>query len=97
MVAGAPERLRDEAVDFFRVPDLPESLRWVDDLTPLQVRQFSVELADALKECLLRDDYGALKVLLDDWEATAEVTSSPEIVAELRRRKNYQPLASFSG
>ncbi len=97
MVAGAPERLRDEAVGFFRVPDLPESLRWVDDLTPLQVRQFSVELADALKECLLRDDYGALKVLLDDWEATAEVTSSPEIVAELRRRKNYQPLASFSG
>ena len=96
MVAGAPEHLRDEAIGFFRVADLPESLRWVEDLTPLQVRQFAVELADALKDCLLRDDYGTLTVLLDDWEATAEVTSSPEIVAELQRQKNYQPLATFT-
>lgn len=95
MVAGAPERLRDDAVEFFRVAPLPETLRWVDDLTSLQTRQFAVELADALKVCLLSDDYGALKTLLDDWEATAEVTSSPEIVAELRRRKNYQPIARF--
>ncbi|MCY4639809.1 MAG: hypothetical protein OXC94_05670 [Chloroflexi bacterium] len=96
MVAGAPERLRKDAVAFFRVEDLPDSLGWVDALTSLQLRQFAVELADALKDCLLRDDDGALKLLLDDWEATAEVTSSPEIVAELRRRKNYQPLATFS-
>ena len=96
MVAGAPERLRNEAVEFFRVADLPESLGWVEDLTPLQVRQFAVELADALKSCLLRDDYGELTALIEDWEATAEVTASPDIAAELRRRKEYQPLANFS-
>ena len=96
MVAEAPDRLRDEAVGFFRAAALPDSLRWVYDLTPLQGRQFAVELDDALKVCLLQDDDGALRVLLGDWEATAEIASSPEIVAELQRPKDFRPLSSFS-
>ncbi len=97
MVAAAPEQLRDEAVGFFRVPELPDSLRWVEDLTPLQVRLFAVELADALKDCLIADDYSELIVLVEDWEATAEVTASPEIVAEIHRPKRYRALSDFIG
>ena len=79
------------------VAGAPEPLRWVEDLTPPQLRQFAAELANALTDRSLRDDDGSLALLLDDWEATAEVASSPEVVAELRRRKDYRPLASFAG
>ena len=48
MVTDAPERIREDAVGFFREEELPESLCWVADLNPLQLRLFAVELADAL-------------------------------------------------
>ena len=97
MIAVAPERLRNEALRFFREPELPESLRWVDSLDALHLRLFAVELADALKECLLTGDDSALAVLIEDWEATAEVVASTEVVAEIRRPKQHRPLADFIG
>ena len=97
MVAVAPERLRDEALRFFREPELPESLRWVDNLDALHLRLFAVELADALKDSLLTGDDSALAALIEDWEATAEVIASPEVVAEIRRPKQYRPLSDFIG
>lgn len=100
MVAEAPEQLRDHAVEFFRQPELPDSLRWVDDLTPLQLRLFAVELADALKDCLISGDYGELITVIEDWEATAEVTASPEINAAIERSRDetgYRPLSDFTG
>ena len=97
MIAVAPERLRNEALRFFREPELPESLRWVDSLDALHLRLFAVELADALKECLLTGDDSALAVLIEDWEATAEVIASTEVVAEIRRPKQHRPLADFIG
>lgn len=95
MVAEAPQRLRDDALAFFRDPALPESLAWVDDLDALQVRLFAVELADALKVALLTNDDRDLDTLIEGWEATAEVMSSPEVVAEIMRPKQHRPLSDF--
>ena len=97
MVTDAPEQLKKDAVGFFREEQLPESLCWVDDLTPLQLRLFAVELADALKASLLAGDYRDIVTLIGDWEATAEVMGSPEIVAEIARAKDYRPLSDFTG
>lgn len=97
MVAEAPQRLRDDALAFFRDPALPESLAWVDDLDAFHQRLFAVELADALKAALLRDDDRDLAILIEDWEATAEVMSSPEVVAEIMRPKRHRPLSDFTG
>ena len=96
MVAEAPEQLRDDALAFFRVAELPDSLSWVEDLAPLQVRLFAVELADALKDCLITGDYRGLITVIEGWEATAEVMSSPEIMEEIARPKNYRPLSDFT-
>lgn len=97
MVAEAPQRLREDALAFFREPGLPESLAWVDDLDALHLRLFAVELADALKVALLTNDDRDLATLIEDWEATAEVIASPEVVAEIRRPKQHRPLSDFIG
>ena len=97
MVTDAPEQLRRDAVGFFREEQLPESLCWADDLPPLQLRLFAVELADALKASLLTGDYRDLVTLIGNWEATAEVMASPEILAEIARVKDYRPLSDFTG
>ena len=95
MVAEAPQRLREDALAFFREPGLPESLAWVDDLDALHLRLFAVELADALKVALLTNDDRDLATLIEDWEATAEVIASPEVVAEIMRPKQHRPLSDF--
>ena len=98
MVAEAPERLREAAIQYFREEQLPEPLSWVDDLDSLHLRLFAVELADALKQCLLTGDYRDLTEVIEGWEATAEVMSSPEIVAALTRpldEREYLPLSDF--
>lgn len=96
MVAEAPEQLRDDALKFFRAEELPASLCWVEDLTPLQVRLFAVDLSDALKDSLITGDHRQLVTVIEGWEATAEVMSSPEIMAEIARPKNYRPLSDFT-
>ena len=97
MVTDAPVRIREDAVGFFREEELPESLCWVADLNPLQLRLFAVELADALKASLLTGDDRDIVTLIGDWEATAEVMASPEIRAEIGRAKDYRPLSDFTG
>src|SRR3546814_11606634 len=47
------EQLREDALGFFRADDLPDSLAWVDALSPRHQRLFVVELADAIKESAL--------------------------------------------
>ena len=95
MVAEAPQRLREDALAFFREPGLPESLVWVDDLDAFHQRLFAVELSDALKVALLTNDDRDLATLIEDWEATAEVLSSPDVVAEIMRPKQHRPLSDF--
>ena len=96
MVAGAPEQLRDDALAFFRSDDLPDSLCWVEELTPLQMRLFAVELSDALKDCLITGDYRQLVTVIEGWEATAEVMRSPEMMAAIKRPVDLDEYTSLS-
>ena len=99
MVVEAPEQLKEAALKFFREEELPDALWWVDELTPLQLRLFAVELADALKRSTLSGDDSDIEVLIEDWEATAEVTASTQIVAAIERAKDptgYRPLSNFT-
>ena len=100
MVVEAPERLREAAIAFFREEELPDELWWVAELSPLELRLFTVDLADALKQATITGDDGDLEFLIGDWEATAEVIASPEIVAAIERSKDptgYRPLSDFTG
>ena len=100
MVAGASsEQLREAAICFFREEELPEPLWWVADLNPLQLRLFSVQLADTLKTALISGDDRPLCQAIESWEATAEVMSSPEMLAALTRpvdEREYVSLPEFT-
>ena len=67
----------------------------MSDLDAFHQRLFAIELADALKTALLRDDDSGLEALIEGWEATAEILSSPEITAEILRPKQHRPLSEF--
>ena len=99
MVAEAPEQLREAAIQYFREEELPEPLWWVADLNPLQLRLFAVELSDTLKAALITGDDRPLCRVIESWEATAEVMSSPEMIAALTRpidEREYAPLSEFT-
>ncbi len=73
---------------------------WTDDLTPAQVSLFAVEIADAAKDGQRTGDCGVLTEVIEGWEATAEITASPEVAAALRRPvdlREYRPLSDFTG
>jgi hypothetical protein len=96
VVAASAEQLRDDAIRFFRESVPPESLQWVEHLSPVHQRLFAVEIADAIKEIALTSDLSGLVATLEDWEATADLDSSPEAQAELSREKSYRPLIDFT-
>lgn len=95
MAAGTTRTLREDALDLFRAQEPPASLAWADGLDAFHQRLFAVDLADALKAALIRDDDRALEELIEGWEATAEVLSSPEMTAEILRPKRHRPLSDF--
>lgn len=68
--ATNPSNARDEALAFFRESELPAGWSWVNDLSPLNLRLFAVELADAIKESVITGDESHLLELLADWKAT---------------------------
>ena len=75
-------------------------MHWIDDLTPSQVRLFATEIADAARDAMRTGDYSKVVTILEGWEATAEVMSSPEIVAALTRpldEREYRPLSDLIG
>lgn len=96
MVATSPEQLRQDALDFFRQADLPEALEWVDALSPVHLRLFVVELADAIKASTLTNELTGLVTLIESWEATAELDASPEVVERINAPKDYRPLGTFT-
>ena len=93
------EQLREAAMCFFREEELPQALWWVADLNPLQLRLFSVQLSDALKSSLISGDDGPVCQVIESWEATAEVMSSPEMIEALERpvdEREYVSLSEFT-
>src|SRR2546422_920619 len=95
MVAVSPEQLRDEALAFFREPEVPASFSWVSTLAPLHLRLFPAELADALKNSMLTGDLNSLTPLVEGWEATAELDAWPEAAAHIAKPKQYRPLSEL--
>ena len=90
-----PSRVTRDAVNFFRQSELPARWGWIESLSPVHLRLFSVELADALKEATITGDVQRLSHLLDDWQATAELDTAPEIVERIRQPKTRRPFESF--
>ena len=87
--------LREDALELFRTQEPPASLAWADGLGAFHQRLFAVDLADALKIALIRNDDKDLEELIEGWEATADILSSPEMTAEILRPKRYRPLSDF--
>lgn len=95
VVALDPEQAKDAALSYFRVSHLPKGWDWVDALTPVHQRLFAVELADAIKDATIAGEARGIVELLDDWQATAELDASPDVLAEVHRPKQRRPLSDF--
>jgi hypothetical protein len=90
-----PAQLKRDAVNFFRESDLPPRLAWIESLSPVHLRLFSVGLSDALKQATITGDEGPLLEMIADWKATAELDGAPEVIERIRQPKTRQPLESF--
>ena len=74
-------------------------MHWVDDLTSSQLRQFAIEIADAVQGAMSTGDYSKVVTVLEGWEATVEVMSSLKIVAALNQpldQREYRPLSDYA-
>lgn len=88
-----PEQVRDDALEFFRQSEVPERWSWVHALSPLNQRLFAVELADAIKQATITGDNEPLIQLVAEWQATAELDASPDVLEEVERPKERKPLS----
>lgn len=91
MVVATPEQVRDEAVDLFE-----QSFGWIELLSPEHLHAFMIEYADAIGSAIASGDKDVLNVLIEDWEATAELDAAPEVLAAIRQSKNRRPLSDYS-
>lgn len=67
-----------------RFPDaLASTLPWVSFLPEEDRRTFASEATDTLRACASLGRYTAFASLIDDWRATAEVWSDPELARSL--------------
>jgi hypothetical protein len=82
------ERARESAA----AANLPDEFRWVLWLSKANLQAFTEALEDALVRDLSDDEVAEL---LADWRATAELDSAPDVIAEIRRPKNYRSLSNF--
>ena len=86
--------LRKSAQKFFTSDDTPEELEWIHCLSALHFRLFVVDLHSALSNALIHRANGdALRQVLEDWQATAEVDASEELAGKLKSphsRKKYR-------
>jgi hypothetical protein len=92
-----PDQVRNDALCFFRESTIPERWSWVNSLSPVNLRLFAVELADAIKQSAITGDPRTLALLVAAWQATAELDASPKVLAEVKRPKRGLPLSHFTG
>jgi hypothetical protein len=92
--AVATPVLRRSAQRFFTSQETPEELEWITCLSPLHFRLFVVDLHTALSSALIhKEDGEALRAVLEDWKATAEVDADSELAERLktpRSKKKYR-------
>lgn len=77
----------------------PESLRWVNYLTPLHQRLFALEMSSAVSDYLmLKDTESAVRLveLLESWEATAELDANPDVAARIKASRETKEYVDWS-
>ena len=80
---------KKRATRFFRAEALPKGFEWVEMLTPLNYRLFVIDLYGALAKVDIHEESpDSIVQLLEDWKATAEVDSNPDLVAHLRTARD---------
>lgn len=62
---------------------LPEVFPWVRHLSTPEVRQFVVELVDAVRDAAELDVHANLHRVIVEWRATARILADPELTARL--------------
>jgi len=80
---------KKKATRFFRTEGLPKGFEWVEMLNPLNYRLFVIDLYEALAKVAIHEaSADSIVELLDDWKATAEVDTNPQLVAHLRTSRD---------
>lgn len=90
-----PEKLQEQAIGLFRHDVLPDGFAFVERLSSLHQRLFFIELWQAASRYQMtgsKPDLEQLAEVIEGWEATAGVDSDPDVAAQLRSKKRYQPL-----
>ena len=64
--------------ELYEQDELPEELRWIDDLSPRHQRLFYGELQWRWSQYCITEDAGGLAEFFDDWKATAEADGNHE-------------------
>lgn len=94
MVAVSPEQVKRDAQELFRESSLPETFAFYNDLSPLNQRLFVIDLWQALSHAMIEPNGAPVRdllLLIEGWEATAELDSDREASEELRRKVTYKP------
>lgn len=93
MVMLKPREVEEKARDLWTKDDIPEEFAWINKLSPLHLRIFLVEFADACKNACLRGEWDAVMEVLEDWEATAQLDANPKLAQKLMappEKKDYE-------
>ena len=68
--------LKTQATRLWKRDELPNALKWLEELSPLHYRLAIIDLHNAVSQACLTDgadDWVRVAELLEDWEATAEL------------------------
>jgi len=72
--------LKKQTTRLWKRDELPQGLKWLEQLSPLHYRLCLIELHAATSQaCLTDDDWERVAELLEDWQATAELDAQPEL------------------
>jgi hypothetical protein len=63
--------------------ELPEELKWLEQLSPLHYRLCIVELHAAVSQACLTEDWEPVANLIEDWWATAQIDAAPHLAKHL--------------
>ncbi len=94
VVVPSPDKVQRDAQNLFRESAVPETFAFFNDLSPVNQRLFVIDLWHALSRSVIDASEGSIRdllLLIEGWEATAELDSDPEASASLQRPSQYKP------
>lgn len=75
-----------KACDEFQKEEKSEAFPWVESLSEDDRLHFHKELLTTAMASIITDDWTQLEYLIQDWKATAEVESDPELTKALTEK-----------